>query len=158
LGIIRAHKKRSGQPALCEHREDRMQHFDLRVGATAAALGFIAFSACSTPPVTPGEASAADPVGSTAEIVSAAPARPSAEIIAEAIAAPRPPPPTRAEIPPPAPSPRALWQFGQWSWNGRQFVWSPGQYVERPSPTASWIPGYWEQRPEGWVRVDGQWV
>jgi hypothetical protein len=123
-----------------------MQHVDLRIGAAMAALGFIALSACSTPRVT------------RVEVFAAVPAEPSAETVAEVPAAPQPPPPTRAEIPPPAPSPRALWQFGHWSWNGRQFVWNPGQYVERPSPTASWIPGYWEQRPEGWIRVDGQWV
>lgn len=114
-----------------------MQHVGPRIAA--AALGFIALSACSTPP---------------AEVSAAVSARPSSEIIA----APQPPPPTRVELPPPAPSPQALWRFGHWSWNGRQFVWNPGQYVEPPSPTASWIPGYWEQRPEGWIRVDDQWI
>jgi hypothetical protein len=119
-----------------------MQPVDLRIGVAAAALTIIALSACSTPPAAPVELSAAVP---------ATPA-------ADTLAAPQPPPPTRAEIPPPAPSPRALWRFGHWSWNGSKFVWTPGRYVERPSPTASWIPDYWEQRPEGWIRVDGQWA
>lgn len=113
-----------------------MQRVDLRVGVAAAALNAVALFACSTPPATPVE-------------VAAAPAT--------IVVAPHPPPPTRAEIPPPAPSAQALWRFGHWSWNGTRFVWNPGQYVERPSPAASWIPGYWEQRPEGWIRVDGQW-
>src|SRR5215471_16931726 len=108
-----------------EHREDRMQHVGPKIAA--AALGLIAVSACSAPPA------------ALVEVSAAAPARPSAD----AVAAPQPP----------APSPQSLWRFGHWSWNGRQFVWNPGQYVEPPSPTASWIPGYWEQRPEGWVRV-----
>ena len=118
-----------------------MQHVDRMISVAAAALGFVALSACSTPPATLVE-------------LSAVPARASTEIGA----APHPPPPIRVEIPPPAPSPQALWRFGHWSWDGRQFVWNPGQYVERPSPTASWIPDHWEQRPEGWIRVDGQWV
>jgi hypothetical protein len=118
-----------------------MQHVDLCIGVAAAALSIITLSACSTPP--------AAPVG-----VSAARATPAAETIP----APHAPPPTRAEIPPPSPSPQALWRFGHWSWNGKQFVWNPGHYVERPSPEASWIPGYWEQRPEGWIRVDDQWA
>jgi hypothetical protein len=25
-------------------------------------------------------------------------------------------------------------------------------------PTANWIPGYWEQRPEGWMWVEGRWI
>ena len=117
-----------------------MQYFDLRIGA-AAVLSIVALSACSTPPVRPVQVSAAVPVKASADTA----------------VAPHPPPPIRAEIPPPAPSPQALWRFGHWSWDGGQFVWNPGQYVERPSPTASWIPGYWEQRPEGWIRVDDQW-
>jgi len=118
-----------------------MQYVGPRI-AIAAALGLVALSACSTPPAAPVEVSAA---------VSAKPA-------SEIVAAPQPPPPTRVEIPPPAPSPQALWRFGHWSWKGGQFVWNPGQYVERPSPAASWIPGYWEQRPEGWIRVEDQWT
>lgn len=118
-----------------------MRHFDLRIGA-AAVLSIVALSACSTPPATPIQVSAALP----------------AKAPADAVVAPKAPPPTRAEIPPPAPSPQALWRFGHWSWDGQQFVWNRGQYVERPWPSASWIPGYWEQRPEGWIRVDGQWT
>ena len=119
-----------------------MQHVDLWIAVAAATLSIITLSACATPPAAPVGPSAAAP----------------ASRAAETIPAPNPPPPTRAEIPPPAPSPQALWRFGHWSWNGKQFVWSPGHYVERPSPEASWIPGYWEQRPEGWIRVDDQWA
>lgn len=126
-----------------------MQHVDLRVGAAATSLTIITLSACSTPPAAPVELSAA-PVELSA-VVAASP-------VDDTHAAPQPPPPTRAEIPPPAPSAQALWRFGHWSWNGSKFVWTPGQYVERPSPAASWVPGYWEQRPEGWIRVDGQWT
>jgi hypothetical protein len=140
-----------------------MQHVDLRIGAAATALTIITLSACSTPPAAPVGLSAA-PVGLSAAPVelSAAPVELSAVVPVspadDTLAAPQPPPPIRAEIPPPAPSAQALWRFGHWSWNGSKFLWTPGRYVERPSPAASWVPGYWEQRPEGWIRVDGQWT
>jgi hypothetical protein len=119
-----------------------MRRIGLRIGVAATALSVVALSSCSTPPP------------AAVEISETFPASPrDAPVLA-----PHPPPPTRAEIPPPAPSPQALWRFGHWSWNGEQFVWNPGQYIERPSPAASWIPGYWEQRPEGWIRVDDQWT
>jgi hypothetical protein len=51
-----------------------------------------------------------------------------------------------------------LWKFGHWRWNGQQYVWVPGQYAERPSPTANWIPDYWKEGPSGWLWVEGQWT
>ena len=120
-----------------------MQHIDRRIGVGAVALGVVvAMVACSTAPGTSvGAAAAVSDSPETAMIVAS-----------------YPPPPGRAEIPPPAPSLQALWRFGYWSWNGVKYVWLPGHYVQRPSPTANWIPGYWEQRPEGWMWVEGQWT
>ena len=120
-----------------------MQRVDPRIGFAAAVLSAVGLLACSAPSAT------------SVQVSEATLTEPAVETV---VIAPNPPPPTRAEIPPPAPSPQALWRFGHWSWNGTQFVWNPGQYVERPFPAASWIPGYWEQRPEGWIRVDGQWT
>ncbi|MGC2203074.1 MAG: hypothetical protein WA633_23410, partial [Stellaceae bacterium] len=74
------------------------------------------------------------------------------------VLAPRPPPPQRAEIPPPARSPRALWCAGHWRWDGAHYLWISGKYIERPSPTANWRPGYWERQPDGWRWVEGQWI
>jgi hypothetical protein len=34
----------------------------------------------------------------------------------------------------------------------------PGHYAQRPSPTANWIPDYWEEGPGGWLWVEGQWT
>jgi hypothetical protein len=104
-----------------------------------AGLGVLVFSACSFPPAQ------VTPAASTEAQISAA-------------VAPHPPPPRRAEIPPPAPSPQALWKFGHWSWNGQRYAWMPGHYVQRPSPTANWIPDYWQQGPAGWMWVEGQWT
>jgi len=115
-----------------------MQRFDPVIGVVAVVLSAVTVPACSTPPAIPVEVATTRPV--------------------TPVAAPLPPPPGRAEIPPSAPSPRALWTFGHWNWNGARYVWAPGHYVERPTPTANWRPGYWEQHPEGWMWVDGQWT
>ena len=119
-----------------------MQHVDRMIVVAVTAWSVFGLAACSAPPAPPAEA---------ARAASDEPRTP-------VVAAPRPPPPRRAEIPPPAPSPHALWEFGHWRWSGQQYVWVPGYYAERPSPTVNWIPGYWEQRPEGWIRVDDQWA
>ena len=117
-----------------------MQHVDRMIVVAATAWSVFGLAACSAPPAPPTEAALAV----------------SDEV--RAPAAPHPPPPRRAEIPPPAPSPHALWTFGHWRWNGQQYVWVRGYYAERPSPTANWIPGYWEQGPSGWLWVEGQWT
>ena len=116
-----------------------MQRFVPMIGVAAVALTITALTACSAPPTIPVETVAAG--------------RPTTSVLA-----PHPPPPRRAEIPPPAPSPQALWKYGHWRWNGLQYVWVPGHYAQRPSRTANWIPDYWEHGPEGWMWVEGQWT
>jgi WXXGXW repeat (2 copies) len=74
------------------------------------------------------------------------------------LVAPYAPPPLQAETPPPPPSPLAMWQPGHWSWNGSQYLWTSGHYIERPNPSANWQPGYWQQRAGGWIWVDGHWI
>jgi WXXGXW repeat (2 copies) len=115
-----------------------MQHVDRMIGVAAIALGVVALSACSTPSVNPTEVSSA-PAGTEVILVSF------------------PPPAKRAEIPPPAPSPHALWDGGHWSWSGARYVWTPGRYIERPRPDANWLPGYWQQDAKGWAWVEGRW-
>lgn len=116
-----------------------MRRIDPMIGVAAAALTVMVLSACSAPVARPRESLTA----ASATTV---------------ITAPVAPPPGRAEIPPPAPSARALWTSGHWHWNGERYVWAPGRYIERPTPTANWRPGYWEQQPQGWLWVDGQWT
>ena len=71
--------------------------------------------------------------------------------------APAPPPGPQTEIPPPAPSASYVWEPGHWSWNGMQYLWQPGRYVERPAVSATYTPGHWEQQANGWVWVEGRW-
>ncbi len=83
--------------------------------------------------------------------------RPDPPHMGAALAAPYPPPPKRAEIPPAPPSADVLWQVGHWKWGGSKYVWTPGSYIRRPSPTANWLPGYWVQDASGWVWTEGRW-
>jgi WXXGXW repeat (2 copies) len=77
------------------------------------------------------------------------------------VIAPNPPPPLRTEPVPPPPSVEThvmYWQQGHWMWNGANWEWASGQYVQRPAPQAVWEPGHWAQQPSGgYVWVDGHW-
>jgi WXXGXW repeat (2 copies) len=117
-----------------------MKRFDWMIGIAAPAFVAAAVSGCSAPSQTIARAEQAQ----TAQ--------------AATIAAPYPPPPQLAEIPPPAPAPDALWHFGHWSWTGAKYLWSRGHYIERPTPTANWSQGYWQQGADGWVWVEGRWT
>jgi hypothetical protein len=89
----------------------------------------------------------------------AAPVAPAATV---EIIAPRPPPAVRYEVVPPPPPQRAevvTWDPGHWHWDGREWVWMPGHFVERPHREARWEPGHWAERPNGtWVWVNGHWL
>lgn len=105
-----------------------MQHFDRVVGFALGAL----LAGCS--------ALGSDPTAH-----------------ATAAVAPYPPPAKRAEIPPSPPSDDLLWLVGHWSWDGAKYAWSPGHYIQRPTPTANWRPGYWDQELSGWLWTEGHW-
>jgi hypothetical protein len=63
-------------------------------------------------------------------------------------------PPLRAEIVPPPPGTRYVWEPGHWVWNGRAYVWSGGHYVIRRAAYHEYIHGHWVEepgRPPFWV-------
>ncbi|HTP82092.1 MAG TPA: hypothetical protein VMQ11_04060 [Alphaproteobacteria bacterium] len=69
-----------------------------------------------------------------------------------------PPAPVTEAVPaPPGPAERWVWQPGHWRWNGREYVWAAGHYVERPRRDAEWVPPHWQERGGGWVYVEGRW-
>jgi hypothetical protein len=74
--------------------------------------------------------------------------------------APKAPPPARGERPTPAPRPIAQlqWRPGNWRWDGAAFVWDPGRWIDRPTPTALWSPGRWIPRGADWVWEPGKWI
>jgi hypothetical protein len=67
------------------------------------------------------------------------------------------PPPPRAEFQPPPPNERAVWDPGHWNWNGREYAWVGGHYIERPNVAMRWEPGHWVQQGGGWTWVEGSW-
>lgn len=73
------------------------------------------------------------------------------------VVAPTAPPLPQAENPPPTPGPTYVWAAGHWWWDGTQYVWKPGSYVVPPTTVARWTPGYWQQGPDGWFWVPGNW-
>jgi hypothetical protein len=75
----------------------------------------------------------------------------------DVVVAMRPPPPPRVEAPPPPPNNVVAWVPGHWAWNGADYAWAPGRYVERPPRTARFEEGRWVQRNNGWVWVEGVW-
>ena len=71
-----------------------------------------------------------------------------------------------ANVPPPVnsdeihavPDPRTqVWRPGHWSYENRQFLWVPGEMMQRPSATAVWSPDQWQRRMYGWVFIPGYW-
>jgi hypothetical protein len=70
-----------------------------------------------------------------------------------------PPPPLRAEVVTPAPGPpeQWIWHKGHWRWIDETYVWVPGHWVRAPHPAAVWVEPAWQQRPNGWVFVQGHW-
>src|SRR5690348_15312469 len=78
--------------------------------------------------------------------------------VAAEVVVPRRPPPPRPEVIPPRPRPAEIvaWRPGHWQWVGRDFVWMPGEWIERPRREARWTPGHWVERPRGWVWVEGR--
>jgi hypothetical protein len=76
------------------------------------------------------------------------------------ILAPRQPPPPRVEIiPTPQRPPDVVeWRPGHWLWDGREYIWVAGEYIERPHHEARWVPGHWDERPNGtWAWIQGHW-
>jgi len=69
------------------------------------------------------------------------------------------PPPLAREVVTPAPGPanQWVWHKGHWRWIDGTYVWIPGHWVARPRPAVVWVEPVWQQRPKGWVFVEGHW-
>jgi hypothetical protein len=59
------------------------------------------------------------------------------------------PPPPRVKTIPPLPATMMTWQAGHWYWNGSDWSWIDGHYLERPHTAAVSEPGHWTQQPTG---------
>jgi hypothetical protein len=72
---------------------------------------------------------------------------------------PAPPPAVEEDYGPPpaavAPE-RDYWVRGHWDWNGVQYAWVGGHYVQR-QVGLFWEPGRWVARDGQWVWIGGHW-
>lgn len=68
------------------------------------------------------------------------------------------PPPRREPIPPP-PGGRFVWEPGHWHWNGRQYIWITGRYVETRPRQPRWVEGQWiwGPRAQRWFWRPAHW-
>jgi hypothetical protein len=58
-----------------------------------------------------------------------------------------------------APSPRHVWIDEDWRYEGNNYVYNGGRWVEPPAGYHRWIPGHWKNSPRrGWVWKPGRWA
>lgn len=71
-----------------------------------------------------------------------------------------PVPPIQAErVPaPPKSSAVLIWQPGHYDWNGVDYVWIPGEWIERAGRGTLWQDGYWQQINQTSVWVPAHWL
>ncbi len=67
-----------------------------------------------------------------------------------------PPPAHRVEIPGPPPAANQEWNAGSWTFEGGQFVWTPGHW-ETPPPGRVWERGHFRQIGNEWHLIPGYW-
>jgi hypothetical protein len=58
---------------------------------------------------------------------------------------------------PPLPEPGYLWSPGYWAWDGSDYYWVPGTWVEPPSAGLLWTPGYWGWNDGVYAWNEGYW-
>jgi hypothetical protein len=68
-----------------------------------------------------------------------------------------PPPPRNAVAVGRPPHPGYVWTAGYQRWDGRRYVWVPGQWVRPPRGGAVWVPATWTRRGDGWAFRQGYW-
>ncbi|HEX3837469.1 MAG TPA: YXWGXW repeat-containing protein [Steroidobacteraceae bacterium] len=69
------------------------------------------------------------------------------------------PPPIPVYDQPPLPAPGYLWTPGYWAWDGMDYYWVPGTWVEPPVSGLLWTPGYWDWDSNGsYVWNAGYWA
>ncbi len=67
------------------------------------------------------------------------------------------PPYQTEDVPlPPVSAVVVVWQPGHFDWDGANYQWVPGEWVERKSTT--WLDGYWDETKPTPVWVPAHWV
>jgi len=69
----------------------------------------------------------------------------------------KPKPAPKAEKVPKATSANTSWVPGDYYWDGNDWQWAGGYWLDNPWSEAMWIPGHWSDRFWGWTWVPGYW-
>jgi hypothetical protein len=67
------------------------------------------------------------------------------------------PPEIPVYVQPALPAPGYLWSPGYWAWDGSDYYWVPGTWVEPPSGGLLWTPGYWGYQNGAYLWNEGYW-
>jgi hypothetical protein len=67
------------------------------------------------------------------------------------------PPAPIVEVRPARPGPEFVWVAGFHRWDGRAYVWTPGEWRRPPRARARWADGHWRHDRHGWYWVEGRW-
>ncbi|MGE5444058.1 MAG: YXWGXW repeat-containing protein, partial [Ignavibacteriales bacterium] len=68
-----------------------------------------------------------------------------------------PAPPPRMEERGIPPSRTSAWIPSHWEWNGHQWAWVSGEWMEPPNAGAIWEPSHWGWNGHQWVWISGHW-
>jgi len=71
-----------------------------------------------------------------------------------------PVPPIRAEQVPTPPHSQVvlIWQPGHFDWNGVEYIWIPGEWVDRAGHGTLWQDGYWQQSAQTSQWLPAHWM
>jgi hypothetical protein len=67
------------------------------------------------------------------------------------------PPELPVYVQPALPEPGYIWTPGYWGWDGSDYYWVPGTWVEPPASDLLWTPGYWGWRDGFYGWNPGYW-
>ena len=69
-----------------------------------------------------------------------------------------PPPPLRIDPPKPSsPGGPAIYRSGHYQFRNGRYLWIPSAWVNPPRSGLTWIPGFYQQTPEGGMFINGHW-
>ena len=49
------------------------------------------------------------------------------------------------------------WVAGHHTWNGNDYIWTPGRWERGPHARAKWVSGHWHRNRSGWYWTEGRW-
>ena len=90
-------------------------------------------------------------------VVTKSTGHPEKQTTAVAVHTTKPKPAPKAEKVPKATRANTSWVPGDYYWDGDDWQWAGGYWLDQPWSEAIWIPGHWSDRWWGWTWVPGYW-